>query len=51
MFDALQRAGKPSKFVAIETGEHWLLNETGRTQLLTAVEEFLAANMQAAAPQ
>jgi dipeptidyl aminopeptidase/acylaminoacyl peptidase len=46
MLDALQKAGKPSKFVAIESGEHWLLNEAGRTQFLTALEEFLAANME-----
>jgi len=46
MYDALQKAGKPSKFVPLESGEHWMLNEAARTQFLTALEEFLASNMQ-----
>jgi len=45
MQDALKAAGKSSDLVAIEKGDHWLLNEAGRTRFLTALEEFLAANL------
>jgi dipeptidyl aminopeptidase/acylaminoacyl peptidase len=45
MYDALQKAGKPSELILIDKGQHWLLNEAARTQFLTALEAFLEKNL------
>jgi dipeptidyl aminopeptidase/acylaminoacyl peptidase len=45
MFDALRKAGKSADLIALDSGEHYLLNEAARAKFLAVLETFLERNM------